>query len=383
MKRPLLLFVVNDVGYFLSHRLPLAEAARVQGYDVQIVCTGDGTQLRAMGFAHHPVPVARGTVNPLGEFRALVALVALFLRLKPTLVHLVTLKPVLYGGIAARLARTPAAVSAVAGLGFLFIGEGGTKAALIRKLIVPLFRFAFGHPNQKIIFQNREDLDQLLAITGFDPRKAVLVRGSGVDLAKYQYVVETDDKPTVAMASRLLRDKGVMEFVEAARLLRRRGMHVRFWLIGAPDPANPATVSDAQVEAWRKEGIVECLGQRDDVPELYARSHVVTLPSYREGLPKALIEAAACGRAVVTTDVPGCRDAIEPGVTGLLVPPRDGVALADALQALLEDGDMRRRMGSAGRELAEQEFCIERIISAHFAAYEALLPPSSGAGHAG
>jgi glycosyltransferase involved in cell wall biosynthesis len=184
------------------------------------------------------------------------------------------------------------------------------------------------------------------------------------------------------MASRLLRDKGVMEFVEAARLLRQRGLNARFWLIGAPDPANPATVSDLQVSAWRKEGLIECLGQRDDVPELYARSHVVTLPSYREGLPKALVEAAACGRAVVTTDVPGCRDAIRAGVTGLLVPPREAVALADALQALLEDNDMRRHMGSAGRQLAEQEFCIRKIISAHLVAYEALMPRSTGGGRA-
>ena len=323
-----------------------------------------------------PVVAARQSTWRVPRTRVLIAL---FRRLRPTLVHLVTLKPVLYGGIAARFVRTPAVVSAVAGLGFLFIAEGGTKAAIIRKLIVPLFRFAFGHSNQKIIFQNREDLDEMVAATGIDPRKALLVRGSGVDIAKYQYVAESDDKPIVAMASRLLRDKGVMEFVEAARLLQQRGTRARFWLIGAPDPANPATVSDAQVEAWRRDGIVECLGQRDDVPDLYARSHVVTLPSYREGLPKALIEAAACGRAVVTTDVPGCRDAIKPGVSGLLVRPRDGVALADALQRLLDDGDTRRRMGRAGRELAEQEFRIENVIAAHLEAYEGLVRRSSGA----
>lgn len=382
MSRPLLLFVVNDVGYFISHRLPLAEAAKAQGYDVQIACTGDGSALRAMGFIHHPVPVARGTARPLGEFRALMALISLFRRLRPTLVHLVTLKPVLYGGIAARLVGTPAVVSAVPGLGFLFIGGGGMKAASIRTLIMPLFRFAFGHPNQKIIFQNREDLEQLAAAAGLERRKAVLIRGSGVDLEKYRYVSEPDDVPTVSMASRLLRDKGVMEFVEAARLLRQRGVNARFWLIGTPDPANPATVSDLQVSVWRKEGLIECLGQRDDVPELYARSHVITLPSYREGLPKALVEAAASGRAVVTTDVPGCRDAIKAGVTGLLVPPRESVALADALQALLDDNDRRRLMGSAGRRLAEQEFCIKKIVSAHLAAYGALTSRSTGAGRA-
>jgi glycosyltransferase involved in cell wall biosynthesis len=383
VKRPLLLFVANDAGYFISHRLPLAEAARAAGWDVAVACTGDGALLAARGFAHHPVPVARGTAGLPGELRALVALVQLFRRLRPTLVHLVTLKPVLHGGIAARLTGVPAVVSAVAGLGFLFTGGGGPRAAAIRAVIVPLFRLAFGHRNQRIIFQNRADLDQLLVATGFAASKAIVIRGSGVDLGSYPSRPEPDGTPVVAMASRLLRDKGVGEFVAAARLLRARGVAARFWLIGAPDPANPATFTTAQVEAWQAEGSVECLGHRGDVAELYARSHVVTLPSYREGLPKALLEAAATGRAVVTTDVPGCRDAIEPGVTGLLVPPRDPVALADGLEALLADGERRRRMGRAGRELAEREFRIERIVAAHLEAYRTLAPrppEATGAG---
>ncbi len=381
MNRPLLLFVVNDVGYFISHRLPVAEGARARGYDVHIACTGDGAPLRELGFVHHPVPLDRGTANPLGELYALCALILLFRRLRPTLVHLVTLKPVLYGGIAARLVNVPAVVSAVAGLGFLFIGDGGSKAALVGGLVLPLFRFAFGHAHQKIVFQNWDDLEQLAATTRFDRDKALVIRGSGVDLTQYRCVPESDGVLTVAMAGRLLRDKGVMEFVEAARLLRQRGVRARFWLIGAPDPANPASVSEQQVEAWRREAVVECLGLRNDVPQLYSRSHVVALPSYREGLPKALIEAAACGRAVVTTDVPGCRDAIEPGVTGLLVPPRDGTALADAVQRLIEDGELRRRLGRAGRDLAEREFGIEKVVAAHLDTYGALVSPPEEAPH--
>jgi glycosyltransferase involved in cell wall biosynthesis len=375
MKRPLLLFVANDVGYFISHRLPLAEAARAAGWDVAVACTGDGALLVARGFAHHPVPVARGTAGLPGELRALAALARLFRRLRPTLVHLVTLKPVLYGGIAARLTGVPAVVSAVAGLGFLFTGGGGPRAAAIRAVVVPLFRVAFGHRNQRIIFQNRADLEQLLGATDFDDRKAIVIRGSGVDLGSYPSLPEPDGPPVVAMASRLLRDKGVGEFVAAARLLRARGVAARFWLIGAPDPANPATFSAAQVEAWQAEGIVECLGQRGDVAALYARAHVIALPSYREGLPKALVEAAASGRAVVTTDVPGCRDAVEPGVTGLLVPPRDAPALAAAIEQLLADGAQRQRMGRAGRALAEREFRIERIVAAHLDVYHGLAPP--------
>ncbi|ADC72046.1 glycosyl transferase group 1 [Thioalkalivibrio sp. K90mix] len=227
---------------------------------------------------------------------------------------------------------------------------------------------------QAVILQNTDDQAALIRSGGLRDEKAVMIRGSGVDLAQMPFRDEVPGVPIVAFAARLLQQKGVEEFVAAARKLRERGISARFWLIGDPDPGNPYSITAEQVEAWAAEGMVEVMGHRSDVPELYAQAHVVSLPSYYgEGLPKTLIEGAACGRPIVTTDHPGCRDAIEDGVTGLLVPIRDAGALADALQRLIENPEERRAMGRAGREFAEREFAIEKVVDAHMAVYRRLL----------
>jgi glycosyltransferase involved in cell wall biosynthesis len=374
-----LLIVVNDLGYFISHRLPIAVAAQKAGYLVHVAygALGNASEgdVARRGFEVRHVPIQRGGTNPLADLRSVFLLYRLFRRVRPDLVHLVTIKPVLYGGIAARLACVPALVSAMAGLGFLFIDQKGIKAGFLSHVIKPLFRWALGHTHQTLIFQNSDDRDRVLTMTRVCSAQAQLIRGSGINLAACLVVPEPEGAPVVAMASRLLRDKGVLEFVAAARLLRERGVSARFWLIGGPDLANPASVLPQQIETWEAEGIVECLGHRLDVPSLYAQAHIVALPSYREGLPKSLIEAAACGRPVVTTDVPGCRDAIEPNVSGLLVPARDVKALADALERLIRDAGLRQAMGKAGRTLAEREFGIEKVVAAHLQIYQDLLEP--------
>jgi glycosyltransferase involved in cell wall biosynthesis len=376
----IILFVVNDLRYFISHRLPIAQAALKSDLDVHVAYGELGGAeegaLNALGLTLHFVPIQRGGTNPFADLRSVILLWALFRRVRPDLVHLVTIKPVLYGGLAARLARVPAVVSAMAGLGFVFIEQGGVKAAVLRRVIKPLFGWALGHPHQTLIFQNPDDRDRVLAMTKVSLQQVRLIRGSGIDLKTSTLVSEPEGIPIVAMASRLLRDKGVLEFVDSARLLRKRGVSARFWLIGEPDLANPASVTPEEVAAWQAEGVVECLGHRKDVPSLYAQAHIVTLPSYYgEGLPKSLIEATACGRAVVTTDMPGCRDAIVPDVSGLLVPPRDAVALADALERLVQDSDLRQSMGQSGRALAEREFGIAKVVAAHLQIYKDLLEP--------
>jgi glycosyltransferase involved in cell wall biosynthesis len=362
MLEKILLIVVNDLG---------------SSYKVHVVCgalgVADKATLLKLGFKCHFVPIQRGGMNPSADLRAFFALWGLFRRLRPDLVHLITIKPVLYGGIAARLAGVPAMVAAIAGLGFVFTDRAGVKVAVLRRFVEVLFRWALGHSCKSLIFQNPNDRDQVLAMTRGSAQEIRLIRGSGIDLASCPVLPEPATPLIVSMAARLLYDKGVSEFVEAARILRRRGVAVRFWLIGEPDSANPTRVSSKELEAWRAEGIVELLGYQRDVPSLYARSHIVALPSYREGLPKSLIEAAACGRPVVTTDVPGCRDAIEPGVTGLLVPPRDAMALANALERLIEDSSLRKAMGKAGRTLAEREFGIEKVVAAHLQIYKELI----------
>lgn len=371
-----LLFVVNDFGFFLSHRLAVAQGARDAGFDVYVAAPGEPPpMLGELGLKAVRVPMSRRGANPFAEARSLWALYRLFRRLRPDLVHLVTIKPVLYGGMMARLARVPAVVSAISGLGSVFVSDG-QRAGMMRRAVQAMYRLALGHPNQVVILQNSDDQAALISSGGLRDEKAVMIRGSGVDLAEIPCREEAPGAPTVAFAARLLKQKGVEEFVAAARLLRERGVSARFWLIGDPDPGNPYSITAEQVEAWAAEGVVEVLGRRSDVPELYAQAHVVTLPSYYgEGLPKTLIEAAACGRPIVTTDHPGCRDALVDGETGVLVPVRDAQALADALQALLEDPERRQAMGRAGRALAEREFAIEKVVDAHLEIYRRLLRP--------
>lgn len=376
-----LLFVVNNPAFFLSHRLPLALAAQAEGWDVH-VATMDGpavAEVVAHGLTHHVIPLTRSGKQPLQELRSVLALRRLFGCLKPDVVHLVTIKPVLYGGIAARLAGVPGMVAAISGLGFIFLSDS-PKVRLIRRVVAVLYRWALGHRNSRVIFQNAADRDMLRRLGAVREEQVVMIRGSGVDLREWPALPEPSRPVVALMVARLLRDKGVTEFVEAARLLRARGVAVRMRLAGGIDPGNPASATEDDVRQWRDEGAVEVLGERTDVAALNAACHIAVLPSYREGLPKSLVEAAACGRAVVTTDVPGCRDAITPGETGLLVPARNAAALADAIARLATDDALRQRMGRAGRELAEREFDVDDVSRRHIAVYDALLAGARRAG---
>lgn len=367
------MFVVNNPDFFVSHRLPLALAAREAGYEVH-VATMDGPGVRTIvshGLLHHVVPMTRSGKNPWQELRTVTALCRLMSSVRPDLVHLVTIKPVLYGGLAARLAGVPAMVAAIAGLGYVFTRQSRGVDPL-RWAVAALYRLALKHRNARVVCQNGSDRDVLVEMGAVQPEQVVMIRGSGVDLDLFRPAPEPEGVVTAVMAARLLRDKGVYEFIEAARRLHERGVPVRLRLAGSPDPGNPASVDPDDLARWRHGGLVDILGERKDVAALYANANIVVLPSYREGLPKSLIEAAACGRPVVTTDVPGCRDAIEPG-TGLLVPPRDAVALADAIERLVNDRELRRRMGRAGRELAEREFDIRKVVDAHMRMYAQLL----------
>ena len=370
-----LMFVVNNPAFFMSHRVPVALAAQQAGYDVH-VATMDGpavADIQALGMTHHAIPMTRSGKHPLQELGTLLALVRLFRRVRPDVVHLVTIKPVLYGGIAARIARVPGMVAAISGLGFVFLSNS-LKMRLVRAVVARLYRVALGHPNSRVIFQNANDRDLLKSLGAVRDEQVVMIRGAGVDLEAYRASPEPPAPPVVVtMVARLLRDKGVREFVEAAALLRARGVPVTMQLVGGLDAGNPASATQQEVDAWQRDGAVQALGERSDIAELYAASHIAVLPSYREGLPKSLIEAAACARAVVTTDVPGCRDAIEPGQTGLLVPVRDAQSLADAIARLAEDAALRQRMGAAGRALAEREFDIKRVARIHVELYDALV----------
>lgn len=369
-----LLFIVNVDWFFVSHRLPIALAALQEGYEVHLgaALTGKEAALRQAGIIVHDLPIARSGTNPFAELITLKAIFSLLRQVEPDVVHLVTSKSVLYGGFLARINKVPAVVAAVSGLGFVF-ASSGIKSSLMRSAISLIYRIALGKKNLRVIFQNANDRDILLRAAGVTPEKAVMIRGSGVNLAEYPALAEPDGVPVVVMAARLLWDKGVGEFVAAARILKDRGVNARFQLIGDPDIHNPACVLPEALASWRSDQTVELLGFREDIAQLFSDSQVVVLPSYREGLPKVLIEAAACGRAVVTTNVPGCREAIIPDKTGLLVPVRDPNALADAIQRLLENPSARQSMGQAGRRLAEEAFDISLVVEKHLAIYKELM----------
>ncbi len=232
---------------------------------------------------------------------------------------------------------------------------------------------ALGHRNLKVIFQNPDDRDSLMQITGLSANKAEMIRGSGVDLNEFRYTPLPEGTPVVLMAGRLIADKGAREFAEAARLLRNKDQSVRCCMVGTTDPANPSSLTEEELASWAAEGIIECWGQRHDMANVLSAAHIVVLPSYREGVPKILLEAAAAGRAVVTTDVPGCRDAIEPNVTGVLVPVRDAQALASVIEQLLENTQQCDAMGLAGRRLAEREFDIKQVVARHLNIYQHLM----------
>ncbi|MDR0234258.1 MAG: glycosyltransferase family 4 protein [Zoogloeaceae bacterium] len=373
---PRLLFVVNDIAYFLSHRLPIALAARDAGFEVHVAAPQGGKEadLCDYGFTHHPWPITRSGRNPFAEIALIWKLMRIFRQVKPDVLHLITIKPVLYGGIAARFTGIGAVVAAVTGLGFVF-SSGGLKASVLRFLATCLYRVALKHSRICVIFQNRDDAVLVSRLAALKCEKSCLIRGSGVDLAKYAFLplLPSGELPVVVLAARLLKSKGVPEFVAAARQLHGRGIKARFVLAGVPDAENPETVSEDFITACVREGVVEHWGYREDMPEVLARSVLVVLPSWREGMPKVLLEAAAVGRAVITTNAPGCRDAIVPGVTGLLVPPRDAEALADAMEQLLNDPERLQAMGKAGRELAEREFDVRGVVDRHLEIYRKLL----------
>jgi len=374
-ERRRILYVANVAWFFASHRLPLALAARAAGYDVHVAAGSEGASaILESGLPFHPLNVVRGATPLRNDLELLQSLVRLYRGVAPDIVHHVGMKPVVFGSLAARRVGVPWVVNAVSGMGTLALARGAR--ARVRRLIVrPLLRAGSNRPRCRVIFQNAVDQAEYVATGIVSPDRAVLIPGSGVDLDEFRASPQPDGLPVVLLPARVIYDKGVGEFVEAARLLRARGVLARFALAGRLDPDNATGVTRDVLDRWVAEGVVEWWGEAGDMPRAYRAAAVVCLPSYREGMPKALLEAAASGRAIVTTDTPGCRDCIEEGRTGLLVPARDAVALADALQVLLADNAKRIRYGAAGRALAERQFDVRFVIDRHLALYDSLVAP--------
>jgi glycosyltransferase involved in cell wall biosynthesis len=369
-----LLFLVTEDWYFWSHRLALAREAQRNGYSV-IVATRmheHGQSILDERFTLIPIRMRRRTRNPLREISSLFEIIRIYRKEKPDIVHHVAIKPVVYGSLAAFLAGVPSVVNAIAGLGYLFSSET-IKAAFLRSLVKCLLKLLLNRPNTRTILQNPDDQETLVR-SGIVPRSFTrLIRGSGVDQSKYVPSPEPVGTVAVIMASRMLWEKGVADFVRAATLLRSEGVHARFILAGESDAENPSSVPIEQLQLWRAQGDVEWIGKREDMPEVFASIHIVCLPSfYGEGIPKVLIEAASCGRPIVTTDIPGCREIVRNGENGILVPARNPSALASALSALIHNAQLRQRMGEKGRKMVLREFSEEIVIQQTLSLYNDL-----------
>lgn len=376
-REPKVLFIVTEDWYFWSHRLALAQAARDAGFKVA-VATSPGQlseAIRGEGYGYFPLRLKRNGKNPFGELLSVAELILLYRRFRPDLVHHVALKPVIYGSMAAIVARVPAIVNAVAGLGHTFAGQSAHKRTL-QSLLTIACRTAFSRRNTATIFQNPDDL-RLFAQRGLaKENRYALIRGAGVDTSRFRPMPEPQGRVTILLPSRMLWDKGVGQLVDAARILKNLQPNFRVLLAGRLDPCSAASIPEWQIREWEKENLVEWLGNMDvsEMPGLYARSHIVCLPSsYGEGIPLALIEAASCGRPIVTTNIPGCREIVRHNHNGILVPPRDTATLVQALHVLMSNPGMRRDMGQKGRQTVLEGFTQELVVSQTLEVYNKLL----------
>jgi glycosyltransferase involved in cell wall biosynthesis len=369
------LFVVNVDWFFMSHRQPLARALIANGARVSLAAsdTGCGPALKAEGIEFHPLPMSRHGINALGEVRTLAALLRLYGQLQPDLVHHVTIKPVLYGSIAARMRGVPVVVNAVSGQGSFLTADHGHS--VLRRAVDLLYRSALHNPVSRTIFQNHEDRDEFVARGFIMPHQAVLIRGAGVDCARFVPLPPPAGPPIVMLPARMLWDKGVQAFVQAARIVRERLPDTRFVLVGDSDDASFMAVPRETLAQWQADGVVEWWGHVERMHEVLPTARMVVLPSRREGLPKVLLEAAACGLPVIAADVPGCREVVRPGVTGLLVPFGDHEALGGAILTLLGDDDACVAFGRAAREVAKAEFAEEIVVAQTMRLYDELLAP--------
>lgn len=377
-------YVVNHAAFFVSHRLPLAIGARAEGFSVALFTGQPGSclmedpaliQLRASEIPYSRTIFRSSGINPLVELAGLIQLTWFLFRFKPNIVHCASPKGVLYGGIAARVCRVPGVVFAITGMGYVYTTgtSKSVKRVIIKSIYGALSRVAFGHRNTKVIVQNNDDYVSAIENGLAEASNLCLIPGSGVDLSKYSDCQISDKKQHVLLPARMLRDKGVVEFVAAAREIKKIEPSWRFLMAGAAGYDNPTAICEDEINGWVAEGVIEWLGHVEDMLPLYSDAAIVCLPSYREGMPKSLLEAAAAYCAVVTTDVIGCREAIDPGVTGELVPVRDHEKLAEALLVMIQNREKRESYGIKGRERAVKNFSIQSVVKQTTNIYKKLI----------
>jgi glycosyltransferase involved in cell wall biosynthesis len=372
--RPRILFLVTEDWYFCLHWIGLAQAARDAGFEVSLAMRVQehGPEIRRQGFKLFSINLLRRSVNPIREFLAVVELARLYRAEKPDLVYHVAVKPILYGSIAARLAGIPFVMNVFAGLGYAYASEE-LRARLLRLCLKFGLSAACRSAGSIAVFQNDEDQAELVGDHIVRQSQTRIIRGTGVDTDRFRPTSEESQEPIILLPCRMLWDKGVGEFVEAARLVGRMKSRARFVLVGRCDEENPASIQPEQLHQWQEQEVIEWWGHRSDMPAVFGNAAVVVLPSYREGLPVSLLEAGACGKPIIATDVPGCREVVRHRVNGLLIPPKNAIALADAIVLLLENPELRHELGCRGREIVVKEFSSTIVIRQTLALYHELL----------
>ena len=370
--KPVLVYLVTEDWYFMSHRVPMALAAQRAGYEVHVITQvdKDSAAIEALGFRIHPIEWKRGSTSLFAFLASVRAIRRLYHEIKPRLVHHIALQPAIVGSLAAT-GLSFARLNAIAGLGFVFT-SATLKARLARPVFRALLRHVLGAAHASVLVQNPDDHAAIKGL-GIADDRIFTIRGSGVETDRLTPLGEPPEPVTTGFVGRLLADKGVRTLVSAHEILARQGRPMRLLIAGDPDPANPASIPAAEIEDWSQLPGIEVLGHVTDIGRFWASAHIAALPSRREGLPKSLLEAAACGRPIVATNVPGCREIARESVNALLVPPDDAQALADAIARLADDKELRRKFGEAGRRLVENEFSANQIGSETVALYDRLL----------
>lgn len=361
-----IILFANTDWFLYNFRLASAQALTKLGHSVIMLSpTGPYTRhMETLGFHCIDFPMERQGINVFRELNTVFRLIKIYLTEKPDLTHHFTIKCVLYGTLAAELASIPSIVNSLTGLGYAFTAQRNLLQRLISMFYHILLKKTW------TIFENPDDQASFLKKGWVLPERSFVILGAGVDLERFKHQPEPTGTPVVTLPARLLFDKGIAEFVDAARIVRKRNPKVVFRIAGENDPGNPSNIPENILKNWKSEKSIEWQGWQIDMETIYAHSHIICLPSYREGLPKTLIEAAASGRAIITTDVPGCRHVVNDGENGFLVPHQDSVSLAEKIEILLNNPHLRKSMGIKGRARAESEFSNEKIISETIRVYQ-------------
>ena len=367
-------FLVNTDSFLVSHRFDIAKKMIRSNYDVHI-----GTEFTKykllfvkLGFKVHNINFYRSSFNLFKAIHSLIQIFFLLKKIKPDILHVISIKPIVFGGLISFITPVKSLVVSVTGLGSMFINKG-----IIHKLREHLFRrfykIIFLFPNLKVILQNKNDLNYLVKNSNLKRKDIEIIKGSGVNLNKFKFSIIPKEPIIILMASRVIKDKGVLEYIQAIKYLKEKNFKGKFFLIGNIDSENPSAISNALIDKWRKKNIIIYLKHQKNIQKYIKKSSIVVLPSYREGFPKILMEAAACGRPVITTNVPGCKDAVINQVTGDLIPVKKFKPLASSILKLSKKRNILRKMGRAARIHAVKNFDVNDIVSMHFSIYKKIL----------